>query len=471
MATTRRDLLRATAALPLLGTTSATSAFGAAASRLSCEPIAGHFTHDTVRLWIQADDPVRAAVVFKPVLPGGGEALGTRPVILETKHACSAILEIDKLKPDTRYEYTVSLSARRASETRYFRTAPAPGSSPSDFRVYLGSCAYAEAMSPSGNPYGDEFHIFDTIAGRMQVDKLPHLMLWLGDNLYFRPKGKFLGEADFASVERMEARYREIRRKDMFQKLFAATHHYAIWDDHDYGPNDADKTFAFKADALRLFRQYWPNPDMGSPDQPGTWTSFVHQDAEFFFLDDRFHRDSEKAPADSAKAMFGPAQMAWLKKSLAHSKAAFKLVCNGSQLLSEDENGHHSGWHNYRSERESFLAWLAKEKIPGLLFLSGDRHNTQVFRLKQDGAPVVYEFSCSPFTSRLSKLSKKDKANPRLVAELGVEQRNFGTLEFVGRGAGDNPRRIIASCFDSNGRMLWQRTLASAKPGGDGEPV
>ena len=166
-------------------------------------------------------------------------------------------------------------------------------------------------------------------------------------------------------------------------------------------------------------------------------------------------------------AMFGPAQIEWLKKSLASSRATFKLVCNGSQLLSEDENGHHSGWHNYRSERELFLAWLAKEKIPGLLFLSGDRHNTQVFRLKQDGAPTVYEFSCSPFTSRLSKLSKKDRANPRFVEGLGVEKHNFGTLEFTGTGSS---RRIVASCFDADGKQLWQRMLASTKTGPDGEP-
>jgi alkaline phosphatase D len=323
-------------------------------------------------------------------------------------------------------------------------------------------------MSPSGNPYGDEFHIFDTIAANMQADALPHLMLWLGDNLYLRPKGKFLGYADFDSAERMATRYREVRGHAMFQKLFAATHHYAIWDDHDYGPNNSDKTFRFKADSLGLFKRYWPNPDMGSPDLPGTWTSFAHQDAEFFFLDDRYYRDDEQAAISDDKAMFGARQIAWLKKSLAKSKATFKLVCNGSQLLSEDQNGKHSGWHSYPNERADFLAWLANEKIPGMLFLSGDRHNTQVFRLKHQGAPVVYEFSCSPFTSRLSKLSKTDRANPRFVDGLGVEQRNFGTLEFTGAGA---TRKIVAGCFDSNGRKLWERTLASARTDADGEPI
>jgi alkaline phosphatase D len=452
---TRRRLLQAAAALPFAGRG---HALAAAANTLAASPLAGHFTHDSVRLWLQATAPALATVAYWPEQKNEGEAR-TIEVALTEKEAASAIARINGLAAGTRYRFSVTLDGKPTGIVRTFRTVPPPGSAPAAFRIYLGSCAYTEAMSPNGNPYGDEFHIFETIAGKMQADNLPHFMLWLGDNLYLRPKGKFLSEADFASVARMEARYRDVRAMDMLQKLFAATHHYALWDDHDYGPNDSDKTFRFKADALRLFRQYWPNPDMGSADLPGTWTSFTHQDAEFFFLDDRYYRDDEKAPAADDKAMFGHAQMAWLKKSLTNSRATFKLVCNGSQMLSEDENGHHSGWHSYPGERAPFLAWQAKEKLPGLLFLSGDRHNTQVFKLEQDGAPAVYEFSCSPFTARLSKLSKKDRANPRFVAGLGVEQRNFGTLEFTGSGA---TRRIVAACLDASGKQLWERTLAGA---------
>ncbi|MEO8103731.1 MAG: alkaline phosphatase D family protein [Betaproteobacteria bacterium] len=461
---TRRRLLQATAALPM-----AHYLTGHAANRphLTAAPVAGHFTHEGVRLWLQASDAAVATIAYWPETEQESRARRI-DIALPDDSACSAIARIGDLTPGTHYRYRVLLDGQASGVTHGFRTAPVPGEAPGAFRLYMGSCAYTEALSPNGNPYGDEFHIFDTIAGKMQSDHLPHFMLWLGDNLYLRPRGRFLAEADFSSVSRMAARYRDVREKDMFQKLFAATHHYAIWDDHDYGPDNADKSFRFKADALRLFRQYWPNPDMGSPGLSATWTSFTHQDAEFFLLDDRTYRDDEKAAPGSDKAMFGPLQLAWLKTSLARSKATFKLVCNGSQLLSEDENGHHSGWHSYRSEREDFLAWLVKARIRGLLFLSGDRHNTQVFRLKQDGAPVVYEYSSSPFTSRLSKLSKKDRANPRFVAALGVEQRNFGTLEFTGR---DAARRIIASCFDSNGKQLWQRTLASATTDAGGEPV
>ncbi len=461
---TRRELLKASLTLPL-----APAAAMAADNRLAAEPLAGHFTHDSVRLWVQSTAPAWATVAWWPENGKEGDARSTG-VALQESEGSTATLHLTGLAAGTRYHYRVQLDgdSARAATPRAFRTAPAPGLPPAPFRVYLGSCAYTEAMSPAGNPYGAKFQIFDSIAARMQADTLPHFMLWLGDNLYLRPKGKFLGEADFAGATRMAARYREVRALPMFQKLFAATHHYALWDDHDYGPNDSDKSFVYKADALRLFRQYWPNPDMGSPALPGTWTSFAHQDAEFFLLDDRSYRDAEKAPPAADKSMFGAAQMSWLKSGLKRSKAMFKIVCNGSQLFSEDDNGHHSGWHNYSGERDDFLRWLAGEKLTGLLFLSGDRHNTQVFRIQPGDGPVAYEFSCSPFTSRLSKLSKKDRGNPRFVKGLGVEQHNFGTLEFAGSGSS---RRIVAACFDADGKQLWQRTLASARTGPDGETL
>ena len=93
---------------------------------------------------------------------------------------------------------------------------------------------------------------------------------------------------------------------------------------------------------------------------------------------------------------------------------------------------------------------------------------TQVFRLAQSGVPTVYEFSCSPLTSRLSKLDRHERANPRLVKELTVEKRNFGSLEFSGYGV---ERKLIARCFDSNAKLLWEKLIASARFSGSGEPV
>ena len=114
---TRRDLLRATAAFPTLG---ALPAFGTSASRLTCEPLAGHFTHETVRLWIQADDSVKAAVAFKPV-KGAPDATDT---------ITSVQLESSRANP--------RLVAELAVEQRNFGTLEFTGSG--DKRRMIASC-------------------------------------------------------------------------------------------------------------------------------------------------------------------------------------------------------------------------------------------------------------------------------------------------------------------------------------------
>ena len=452
--TTRRELLKSAALLGLAGLPSLSRAAGPA---LASAPVAGHFTPTSARLWVQATAAARCAISFHPA-GESGETARTARVALDADGLNAAVVTLEGLRPATTYRYRVALEGAEEGTEGSFRTAAGPGAGPRDFRVYLGSCAYTETHTRGGSPYGDELHVFDAMAARMAADPLPHFMLWLGDNLYLRNASRSGAPADFSSAELMRERYREVRAKPFLQKLLAATHHYAIWDDHDYGPNNADRHFPLKGESLRLFRSYWPNPDSGAAGVPGTSARFRQEDVDFFLLDGRFHRDSEKAPADPAKAMFGAAQVRWLKEGLERSTAAFKVVASGSQLLSQNANGVTSGWHSYEGERRPFLEWLAASRIPGVILLSGDRHNTQVFRLDREGAAPVFEFSCSPLTSKLAALSAVERENPRLVAELAVERRNFGTLEFSREGG---RRRALARCFDTRGNALWTQGLAA----------
>lgn len=428
-----------------------------AAPQLACVPVAGHCTAGGVRLWIRglAAGTVRLAWWPAPDRAGPSRALD---VELRAADGYCATVEVDGLRPATRYRYRASLSDQDVA-TGAFRTASAPDAPPRDFRVYLGSCLYTESHTRGGTPYGAKFHILDTMASSMDADPLPHFMLWLGDTLYLRAPSRSGAPGEHTTPELMRARYEEVRGMAMTQRLFAATHHYAIWDDHEYGPNNADRHFVLKEESLRLFGRFWPNPLMGSAALPGTWTRFAQEDAEFFLLDGRFNRDPETAAPSEAKQMYGPEQLSWLKRGLAASKATFKIIAGGSQFLSELPNGVQSGWHSYAAERDGFLAWLAKSRIPGVALLSGDRHNTQFFRHAQDGESVVNEFSCSPLTSRVSKLTAAERANPRLDAGAVVEDQNYGTLEFTGQG---RDRRVVARCHDADGRLLWARTLARA---------
>ena len=87
-------------------------------------------------------------------------------------------------------------------------------------------------------------------------------MVWMGDNLYFQA-------ADELDPQSMASRYRRQRSFAPLQALLTATSHVATWDDHDYGPNDANASYTMKGESLALFRRYWANPSYGLPDVDG----------------------------------------------------------------------------------------------------------------------------------------------------------------------------------------------------------
>ena len=74
-------------------------------------------------------------------------------------------------------------------------------------------------------------------------------MLWLGDNTYTR-------EADFSSASGIKYRYLHTRSDASLQKFLSRQNNYAIWDDHDFGENDANKTFDLKDVSKECFVNY-----------------------------------------------------------------------------------------------------------------------------------------------------------------------------------------------------------------------
>jgi len=420
-----------------------------AAGALQSGPMAGPAAMREVPIWFQADSPASARIEYW----AGDEARHrhSATIKLDAAEDYAATLRLVGLEPGVRYRYQLFIDDKAAgpvgevaTRVLWQRRRDAP-----DFRVLTGSCAYFKdpPYDRPGSAYGSGTGIFDAMA-----DKQPDLTLWLGDNLYFR-------EADF-SPWGMGERYRVTRARPELQKLLRRGQHAAIWDDHDYGPNNANASWIHKGEALRLFRRYWPNPGYGLPEAPGVFTVLSLGDADFFLLDDRYYRDADPLPEQPGKAMLGPAQLRWLQNALLNSTAAFKLIANGSQML--DDLGRHEGWNRFAGEQSGFLSWLAQSGISGLLFLSGDRHHTELLRIERRNRYPLYELTCSPFTSGTHGV-EKERQNPNLVAGTLVGERNFCSLEFTGTGAA---RAVTLRSFNGEGRELWARTLTLSELGG-----
>lgn len=410
-------------------------------------PMPGHSAMRAVALWIQVRDAQQVAIEYWPEQQPS-QTIRTPPQPIIPAHDGVLQFAIGALEPGTRYRYRVVVDGQSVEprEPLHFSTQPLWQwrSDPPPFSAAIGSCAFIndKPYDRPGRGYGGDYQIFDAIA-----DQKPDLMLWLGDTLYLR-------EADADSAWGIAARHRQVRAFPPLQRLLRTTHHYAIWDDHDYGPNNANASYVLKPASLELFKRYWPNPSFGLPEAPGIFTRFAWHDVEFFLLDDRWYRNSDRAPDTPDKVMLGAAQLAWLKDALLSSPATFKVIANGSQLFNDVSRA--EGWQHFPAERQAFLDWLRDARIDGLVFLSGDRHRTELARSERPGAYPLYELTCSPLTARGWAARDAEIDRPGLIPGTHVDQRNFCRLDF------DGPlrdRRMTIRVFDANGKALWENTL------------
>jgi alkaline phosphatase D len=423
-------------------------ALAAAAPALAASIMHGFADQSSMTLWVQTERAARVTVELHPEADPGRRRRVEGATRADDDFALA--LRLAGLEPGTRYRYMVLVDGKPAAEAGRFATQPLwqYRADPPDFAVAFGSCHYLnDRYDRPGPQWGAEYGIFDAIAAQS-----PDLMLWLGDNVYFR-------EPEWTSLEGMSARYRAYRANPMLRRLARATSHVAVWDDHDYGPNDADASFVMKGAALEVFRRYWPNPSHGLPGVPGVFGLVTFGDVDFFLLDNRFNRHPNRYPQTPDKAMFGGPQLQWLKQALVYSRAPFKIVAAGGQLWNRANR--FEAFHNYPVEHKALGDWLLEQKIPGVVFLSGDRHLGGLWRIERPGTYPLFEFTSSPLTAGVfANPPPEERENPELVPGTLVSQRNFGML----RVSGPRQERVLTlEAYDASGKILWQRRLSAAE--------
>lgn len=319
-----------------------------------------------------------------------------------------------------------------------------------DFTIALGSCSYIseEALDRPGKPYGSNYTIFESIA-----KKNPDIMLWGGDNVYLR-------EADWDSKSGIYHRYTHTRSLKEMQPLLASTQNIAIWDDHDFGPDDSDRSFYNKYTTQQAFKDFWANKSYGmdAGQKEGIFSSYNWSDTEFFLLDNRFFKSPNKR-LTGEKTMLGTAQIQWLIDALTYSKANFKIIVIGGQVLNTEavfEN-----YENYKSEKDFLLSEILANQIKGVVFISGDRHFTELSTLKRPNTYPLYDWTVSPLTSghgNLERITKEPNTN-RVPGSL-FAQHVFGTLSFSGE---KETRQMKLSLFDKDGAELWNKIILKSE--------
>ncbi len=358
-----------------------------------------------------------------------------------------------EVEPGIKYTYQLLINGKKVKlpyATTFttqalwqFRTDPPA------FSVAAGSCNYVnETIYDRPNkPYGSEHEIFKAI-----YEKKPNAMLWLGDNAYLR-------EPDWSTRSGMIHRYTHSRSLPDLQPLLAATPNYATWDDHDFGPNDSDRTWVHKQTALDVFKLFWGNPTYGIEGQPSVATAFTINDIDFFALDNRYHRTPNHCETCPQKTQLGAIQLQWLLESLASSSAPFKMVMIGGQVLTTNA-ANETYIKYYAEEREIILKFIEENNIKNVVFLTGDRHFAEMSKLTNAKGNLVYDITTSSLTAGAYADGSTKEQNKNRIEGTAVGVHNFAMLNFSGLR---KERSLEVKLFDTTGKELCKQVINSQK--------
>lgn len=418
-------------------------------------PMLGPVELREAKVWIATKSPKDVATFMLKNKLGNIERT-ISPEYFSNYEFNTCVFTIGGLEPGTQYDYTISvktanggMSERKGkikTKSLFQWRNPAP-----DFSFLTGSCRYVNEpqYDRPGRPYGLDSSIFETMA------KEPaEFMLWLGDNWYTR-------EVDYQGNWGLWYRAMRDRSQPVIQNFWSSMGHIAIWDDHDFGPNDYGKSYHLKETSREVFKHFWPNHNYGDG-KDGIYTRYQYNDVDFFMLDNRWWRDYDKLPdsingkPNPEKLMIGRQQMEWLKEELRYSKAnpfiSFRIIAVGSQVLNPVSP--FDKWLSFPAEYYELIDFLKSEKIEGVLFMTGDRHHSEVIKVDYENLYPLYDITSSPLSSGTHKFGGPEANNPFRV--VGVDQlQNYSRVTLSGsRGA----RRLKVDFVGAKGDVLgtWE---------------
>ena len=287
---------------------------------------------------------------------------------------------LSDLSPDTHYELLVESRAGEEGPTGQslggrFRTAPA-ADTPSNvsFTVSTGQM-YDDKDAPEG---------FALYAAMREFD--PDFFVHTGDIVYYDQLAK---TAELARYHWQ--RTYSLPTNVAFHRFVPS---YFINDDHDTWTNDcwptmqSNQMYRFTFDqGLRIFREQVP---MGERTYR---TVRWGKDLQIWLVEGRDFRSPNPAPDGPQKTIWGEAQKAWFKRTVAESDAAFRVLISPTPIVGPDRGNKRDNRsnRNFAHEGNEIRRFIASQE--NVIVVCGDRHWQY---LSIDPATGVREYSCGP---------------------------------------------------------------------------
>lgn len=307
--------------------------------------------------------------------------------------------------------------------------APHPALDRTLTRIAFGSCADQSKDQPIWGA---------VVAAR------PDLFVFLGDNIY----------ADTRDMAVVKAKYAQLAAKPGFQRLKAATPTCAIWDDHDFGEDDAGGDYPMKAGTRELFCDFWGEPkDSPRRSRDGVYAAYVFgppgRRVQLILPDLRWNRTAiakldlggkdyktwamaraaAGAPVPGPYArmpereatMLGEPQWRWLEAQL-RQPADLRIFGSSLQVLADFAGW--EGWINYAHDQQRLFDLIRRTRADRMICLSGDTHYGEISMLDVNVPYPIWDFT----SSGLTEVWPVTPPNALRVGEVWRE-RNFGLIE------------------------------------------
>jgi len=260
----------------------------------------------------------------------------------------------------------------------------------------------------------------------------PNLWVWLGDIIY----------ADTTNMKALAQHYRGLKIQSDYKKMRAKTQIIGVYDDHDYGLNDACKDYPKKKDSKKCLMDFMDIP-LNSPlrKREGAYQSYTFgkgiQSVKVIVVDTRYFRDALEPDMTKQKrylpntsgTVLGETQWKWLEKEMSSSRANLTILCSSVQVIADEQP--YEKWGNFPNERKRLLNLIARTKPKNLLILSGDRHMSEVSKMNLEGLPYpLYDFTSSGLTHIRSGTAE---VNHFRVGDM-IVKKNFGMLKIQWNG-------------------------------------
>ncbi|CDW89877.1 UNKNOWN [Stylonychia lemnae] len=240
--------------------------------------------------------------------------------------------------------------------------------------------------------FGSCYGIFDRKSDIFKTitENDPALWIWLGDAAYTDNVRLAGGTKFFLNIlvlkdNSMPTNYAQHRfemtiEDKYYQKLLQKTPVVGVWDDHDYGCNNGDKTFKNKRQMRDIFLDFIGEPNNTQRRleiDTGIYQDYVYFDNEenikihLILVDIRYDFD------EKTQDRFGEEQLAWLDRILGENKDSnLTLIGMGVQALVD--RYFFTEAINWKS-KEMLFDLIRKHQKSGVFVLSGDVHFAQFY--------------------------------------------------------------------------------------------